>query len=668
MKPLKFVLLMLASGKCIAFSSSTYDASLMAMGDAGRSTGLSGFRAYHNPAMSFNYMRDYRISSFAGGRFMDQDHLVDTFDEIDQRYDNYDLEGQARRVGDAFEAGSVDTTQLRSLADSADQVLVDIDQLSNRYLRIGASFGAQIAYQQPTYTISFFTRNSRYLNGVVQNDPNDIVTIQRLSDLAYDLADTIDTGKAVDDIAHDVEWPLIEDMFKEAVDNSGIEQATAQARARLQDGADNLEDAIAEIELLGDQLEALDWPAVEDVIRERATSDQVNAQVDKVKPTLLESVEAVKAVADQLDTVEDAVKAVDWNQMEDQLKAALEQTDKIEAINDDIIDYEYVEESSTNSLEQLENNVEQIEKAMSEFSDITDETLVKAKMTRDEIIEYLKYFRLKANIQQFALAAEKLEGHLDQVKEHIDVDKLTADLVDQVTGEDEAEPDVKSFKVEDYLLYTIPEDVNTVVIFTGAEVTETAANFSYSDFKLEGLALGVNLKNKQYVTVAYLQKIDEVELGQFDQPASRKKHNLWNMDVGFNYQLNANWSVAGVIKDVFKQTLNDQLGNTITLKPDSQVGVGFQYQNFNVAMDVDLNKYSTIYHDEERQYVSLGGEYGAHRLVKLRAGYRYNLISGKSLPAIGFGIANNQFMFDFAASFSEEQMEGGVATELAYRF
>lgn len=505
-----FFLVSLLAIDCQAISFLSFDASSMALGGAGAATGLSGDRIYLNPAVTAGGRPLYTFNTYVGARLIDREHFIDTFSEVEDTYDALHLENKIKRIQLSLNHGITDTVTLRDLANTANQLVTEINKLPNRYLRIGAAMGVQVLAKQHYFAVGAFARQYRVMSGVVQNDPKDIQQITQLAAMANDLANTVDNVNQLQTLVSAVDWDAIEELLKLSVQAGAIDE-------RLRN---------------------------------------------------YESLEGVQPLLDSLD---------------------------------------------------------------------------------------------------------QLQGNLQQLDRHVDLRALANFIVNdnsELLADDILIDDIHlgNVNVRQFLRYPIPERLNSQIIFTGADVRETALNFNLLPAKLPGFAVGINLKDVSYSTIAYIQRIDEFDLDEYLQEHSRKEYQFWNVDIGATYAIDHHWTVGGVIKNVFAKTLKNNLGDSVVIEPIVRTGIAYQTAYFGLAVDMDLTKNEPLGFDVDKQYFSVGGELHIWRRNALRAGYRYNRVDQSGMPALGLRLGFASGEVDLAVTYSTKELEAGLAIQLGMQF
>ncbi len=267
---------------------------------------------------------------------------------------------------------------------------------------------------------------------------------------------------------------------------------------------------------------------------------------------------------------------------------------------------------------------------------------------------------LRGFIEAMGVAIDEadLEVFLDQMDIELPLDLLPLGSV----------PELGDVNLQRFLRYPVPEVINTQLIFTGAEVTETALSLSRQIGALPELTVGMTLKRLSYATIAYQQRADDFDLDTHRYSSVQMEHRFWNLDIGASYQINSHWTLGLVAKNLRRKTLGNQLGGSVSIEPIVRAGVAYETDRFRLAVDYDLTRNEPLGFDPDKQYLSAGLEFLYWRQQSVRLGYRYNLVDDTRLPSAGLHFQAGPLQFDLAATYSENNREAGVALALGLMF
>lgn len=559
-----------------AISFLPFDANSMAMGGAGAVTGVGGDRPYLNPAVIAGLQNSHGWDAYLGTRVVDREHFIETFEEIEENFERLQLEKKFRNARNAFSNGDLDTKVLRDLAVTATHVLDEVNKLPDRYIRIAASGGAHALSKHRTFAVGAFISHYQVLSGVVKNDPEDIIRISRLADTAFSLADTIDSSRRVEDLYHRVDWPGIEDRLRESADSSSVDD-----------------------ELLNYE------------------------QLEGVRP-LLKAIDNYKGY---LKTVNEDTPAKELHLRAKQLEILARQ-----------VDWDYVEQ------------------------------LIQQSADKWELHDQLRDPKQIPGVVPFLAALQNLRQSLKQLDQHFDLQGMAKFLADESVRENIQEMELDDVDLRNFLRHEIPKEINSRIIYVGAEVTEKALNFSIMPEQLEGFAFGLNVKQQEYSSIAFVQRVDEFELDEYKLDHTRLDYQFWNLDAGFTYAAANYWSFGAVIKNIVSKELKNRFGDTIHVRPIVRAGLTLGTDDALLAIDADLTRNEPLGFDGDKQFISIGSQFRLWGPQMVRLGYQYNTVDRTGLPSIGLGVAFKNGSFNIAATYAEKYPEAGLALQFGMMF
>jgi len=194
-----------------------------------------------------------------------------------------------------------------------------------------------------------------------------------------------------------------------------------------------------------------------------------------------------------------------------------------------------------------------------------------------------------------------------------------------------------------------------------AVITELGVSIS-SEYKLFGSTVALSIKPKTYKvkTFDYNSTITNNTVNQ-----QSKDDNQWhlNLDLGATYNVNKNWRLGLVIKDLKAKDFQTANGNTIKIKPQVRMGAAYFQPSYLLTADIDVIPNEGVFENNKSQYVMLGIEV-PYSIFQFRAGYRYALQSKQSnedgIFSAGLGIHSKSFYFDLAYSENSQQYGAGL--------
>ncbi len=532
------------------------------MGGAGAATNTGRYRPWSNPAHRVSRPPSFSVSGYLAARAIDRQNFIDTFKYVRDVEDELEIEEQLDAAQSAFDSDDLDTSTLRRLSTTAERLVLEVEKLPDKPLRITAAAASQFVVENPRWAGGIYARHYRVLGGLVQNDPGDLVRVQQLADTSRSLADMLDGAQHLGRLVEDFNWPLLENLIR---DSAEVGELNEQLRDYRQlPGVPELEQAFRGF---SQNLEALDQ-----FVDLGGLYDAVRQQLyPGIAPPSLETPPA----------------------------------------------------------------------GLPDFGNPRNEE------------------ELRGFIEAMGIAIDEanLADLLDQLEVGLPLDLLAlgaADLAD--------------IDLQRFLRYPVPDVINTQLIFTGAEVSETALSLSRQIGAIPELSVGVTLKRLSYATIAYQQRADDFDLDAYRYSSVQMHYRFWNIDVGASYQINSHWTVGLVAKNLRRKSLGNQLGGTVSIEPIVRAGVAYETGRLRLALDYDLTRNEPLGFDPDKQYISAGLEFLYWRQQSLRLGYRYNLVDDTRLPSAGLHFQAGPLQFDIAATYSEINREAGVALALGLKF
>lgn len=202
-----------------AISFLTFDARSMAMGGTGVVTARSHNASLFNPALLTNQdeNRQYRLSahSYIGARLLDRDNFLERADQFAKRYDKLsidDLLGDVDLDRDGFESGS----DLRGVTARVRELQTDMNGLSNKPLRVSASYGAAFNYPGKRWAVGGYHREFLVLGSTVRVADRDNANIDRVTSTVDRFADVFDEVANMNDRYRSPEELTLADVVAQA--------------------------------------------------------------------------------------------------------------------------------------------------------------------------------------------------------------------------------------------------------------------------------------------------------------------------------------------------------------------------------------------------------------------------------------------------------------------
>lgn len=223
-------------------------------------------------------------------------------------------------------------------------------------------------------------------------------------------------------------------------------------------------------------------------------------------------------------------------------------------------------------------------------------------------------------------------------------------------------------------------DIDTVDAFTStmngrfALITEIGAGIAHKFDQLGGISLGVTPKLLKVDTYDYIFVGDDIDDVEIDLDQAERSDTDVNFDIGVAKDFGGGWQAGLSIKNLIPREYSTAADNKIKLDPMVRIGMAFRppmMEWITVATDVDLTESEPAGLDSKTQYVGLGVEFEAARIMQFRFGYRHNLSSvpadiDSDMFSAGFGISPLGIHIDAAVAGNSEDI--GAALQLGFRF
>lgn len=392
--------------------------------------------------------------------------------------------------------------------------------------------------------------------------------------------------------------------------------------ARLADTAFSLADTLESSQRVEELYRDVDWAGIEDMVRESQNSGTIDErllnyqQLAGIQP-LVEGVEQylrdVESAGEALDThrLEVLARQVNWREIQSMIQQSAESWELNEQLHDP---------------------------------------------------------KLIPGIQPLLEGMRDLGDKLVGLNRHVDLQALAGFIVDESTANDIEDLELTDVDLRNFLRYEIPADLSSRIIYSGADVVETAITFSLLPPALPGLSIGANVKQQEFSTIAYVQRVDEFEWDEYKLDYTRLDYQFWNLDLGMTYSVARYWSFGLAVKNVVRKELKNRFGDTIILRPIARAGVAFGSDDVMLAVDIDLTRNEPLGFDVDKRYISIGSQFRLWNHQYIRLGYRHNAVDRTGLPALGLGTAFRYGSFDIAATYSEKYSEAGVALQLGFMY
>ncbi len=195
----------------------------------------------------------------------------------------------------------------------------------------------------------------------------------------------------------------------------------------------------------------------------------------------------------------------------------------------------------------------------------------------------------------------------------------------------------------------------------GVTIIEVGVAMS-AQFELFGgpIAAGISFKALEVETFEDTQLIVDDRIS-VDRNRERDTHV--NVDVGVVKELGDRWRVGLAVKDIVPHNYRTSLGTVVRLRPRGRIGASYQAGRMQIAADLDVARSEPVGTEQPTQEAALGAEWVFGPALKLRAGYRQDVLGNRDgIASIGIGTRWNRLVADLAYA------ESGDARAAALQF
>jgi len=199
----------------------------------------------------------------------------------------------------------------------------------------------------------------------------------------------------------------------------------------------------------------------------------------------------------------------------------------------------------------------------------------------------------------------------------------------------------------------------------GAAITEIGVAMSHQfDWFGGPIAAGFSFK---VVGIDTFEDAERIVDNRIDVERNSEYDINLNFDVGLAKQFGERWRVGLAIKDIIPHNYETSLGSRVRLRPRARVGVAYQRGRLQTAWDVDVVENEPFANERATQETAVGLEWAFDFPLKLRAGYRHDLLGHRAgVASIGLGTLWKRFAFDVA--YAEGSDLRSAAIQFGYAF
>jgi len=296
-------------------------------------------------------------------------------------------------------------------------------------------------------------------------------------------------------------------------------------------------------------------------------------------------------------------------------------------------------------------NINRVTSTIDRFADVFDDVARLEELSRAESL----------TVEEVVNGADRLWNSVRALDVYLDFDQIS---------DDASNGGLRGRGLTDYLREPIPREFSSTIETQGAEVREEAISVARkfpltSDSRIH---VGVNLKQVNFTTIHFEQRIDDFALSAYELDEFRRDHTRFNMDAGMVYSHDSPWEWGVVVRNLVPQNFYTVEGDRIDVRPLVRAGVGYRTRPLRLTLDVDVTKNEPLGFDPDKQYLSMGAEWFIWRNTALRAGLRSNMVDGETLPSAGFGFGTHRGHFDLALAKSANGDEWGLSLQAGLSF
>lgn len=199
----------------------------------------------------------------------------------------------------------------------------------------------------------------------------------------------------------------------------------------------------------------------------------------------------------------------------------------------------------------------------------------------------------------------------------------------------------------------------------GVLITEVGVAMS-KQLQLFGspVAAGITFKVLDVETFEDTERLvnDRISIDQNDETETHL-----NLDVGLVKEVGSSWRLGLAIKDVVPYNYKTSLGTIVRLRPRPRLGASYETGQLQLAMDVDLVESEPLGRENPTQDAAVGAEWRLGAAVKLRAGYRYDVLGNRDgILSAGIGSQYKRLVIDAAYAQGSDSRAAALQFGIAF--
>jgi F plasmid transfer operon, TraF, protein len=197
------------------------------------------------------------------------------------------------------------------------------------------------------------------------------------------------------------------------------------------------------------------------------------------------------------------------------------------------------------------------------------------------------------------------------------------------------------------------------IVESGVTLAKELSFFSYP--------VSVGISPKLWIVETYANNGSLTEGLEKSDSDEQKTNFSGNMDLGFATRIGSHWQFGLVVKDIFTQTYETDLGGSIKIEPKARLGGAYVRSRYQIALDVDLNKTDPFDTQQTSQDVALGVEWELISRVFLRGGYRHDIQSIRA-PELSLGAGYQWRRIQFDVAYAQGDDSRAASLQFGYAF
>ena len=200
---------------------------------------------------------------------------------------------------------------------------------------------------------------------------------------------------------------------------------------------------------------------------------------------------------------------------------------------------------------------------------------------------------------------------------------------------------------------------------TGVTIIEVGVAMS-TQFQLFGgpIAAGISFKALEVETFEDTQRIVDDRIS-VEQNSEKETHV--NVDVGAVKELGDRWRIGLAVKDIVPHNYRTSRGTVVRLRPRARIGASYHAGRMQIAADLDVVRNEPLGTEQPTQEAALGAEWVFGPALKLRAGYRQDVLGNRDgIASIGIGTRWKRLVADFAYAQSGDARAAALQFGIAF--